>query len=191
MNKQIASIWNSFPILARDSVIVLALPLILGLFAPCVIYLPSMRIPFAFQPHIILLYSIFVGGQRAALATLLFLVIGALGLPVFGNCTSGVDTLLNPAGGFLFGYAVISFTVGLLAEFIEKPSPAKDVAVMAFGNVILLVIGGLWYAQVAGYKIALIKGILPFIPSAAFLLTSSYFFLRYLPLSRYKEKRHV
>lgn len=78
-------------------------------------------VPIPWSPAPISLASMFVtlsglvlGARRGACACLLYLGLGAVGLPVFANATGGIAPLLGPTGGFLLGYPISAFVAGLL-----------------------------------------------------------------------------
>ena len=78
-------------------------------------------LPLPMTPVVISLQSLAVGiialilspGQ-CAWAMVLYLLMGALGLPVFSGGTAGVGKLLGPTGGFYFGFLISAVVVSFL-----------------------------------------------------------------------------
>ena len=54
------------------------------------------------------LILILLGGKKGTVATLLYLAIGAVGLPVFSGFRGGIGHILSESGGFIFGFVLFS-----------------------------------------------------------------------------------
>lgn len=116
-----------------------------------------IKIPLGFTPVSITLQVFFVlfaglmlGPIRGALSQLAYVIIGAIGLPVFAGGTGGAQTLVGPSGGYLFGFIVAAFVVGLIAKPIrDKQAFIKITGALAAGLVGVLVIYIFGAAQLA------------------------------------------
>jgi len=90
-------------------------------------------------------------GARLGLATLLgYLALGAAGYPVFaGTPEKGIGWLymLGPTGGYLLGFALAAWVVGLLAERGWDRSPATMAGAMAIGILAVYVPGVMWLSS--------------------------------------------
>ena len=78
-------------------------------------------LPLPMTPVVISLQSLAVGiialilsPEQSAWAMLLYLLMGALGLPVFSGGTAGVGKLLGPTGGFYFGFLISAIIISAL-----------------------------------------------------------------------------
>jgi biotin transport system substrate-specific component len=92
-----------------------------------------------------------LGARRAVAAQLLYLATGAAGAPVFANGKGGVDIIatanpLHASGGFLWGFVLASFVVGLAADRLGH-SFWTTVPAMLVGSVALYVPGLIWLHQ--------------------------------------------
>ena len=76
--------------------------------------IPIFAIPFSLSILIVLLAAAMLGPIGGAVSILLYLLIGALGLPVFGGGMGGFGVLLGPTGGFLWSYLPMSLLFGWL-----------------------------------------------------------------------------
>lgn len=76
------------------------------------ISLPVFTIPLTLQTFAVSLSGFFLGKRRGVLAALLYLAMGAVGLPVFSSMRGGFSVLLSPTGGFLIGFAALAFLCG-------------------------------------------------------------------------------
>ncbi|MDO4251821.1 MAG: biotin transporter BioY [Rothia sp. (in: high G+C Gram-positive bacteria)] len=84
-------------------------------------------VPLTFQTLGIYITSLVLGGRRAGLATLLYLVVGLLGLPIFAGGGAGPAVLAMPAAGYLLGFPLGAFLAGWLAYRGRRsfPQPGK------------------------------------------------------------------
>jgi biotin transport system substrate-specific component len=83
------------------------------------IHLPFTPVPLTLQPIVVLVGAAALGARLGASSQLLYLVIGAAGLPVFAASPilpQGFARLLGPTGGYLMAYPVAAFLTGYLAE---------------------------------------------------------------------------
>ena len=99
-------------------------------------------------------------GQAAATA-LVYIAMGAVGLPVFAGMTGGPGVLLGPTGGYLMGYVLCSIAAAWLIQRGVKRFPA-----MAAGVAVCYLAGTAWLMLSTGMGVsqALAAGVLPFLP---------------------------
>jgi biotin transporter BioY len=88
---------------------------LLTTLAPVVITAKGMM-PITLQTLVILFGSIAFGWRIGFIATLLYLVLGFSGFPVFADYTSGITKLYGPYGGYFFGFLVAALVTGYLTE---------------------------------------------------------------------------
>ncbi|MGI5068956.1 biotin transporter BioY [Treponema denticola] len=92
--------------------------------------LPGTPVPIVLQNMMPILASGLLGGLYGTASTVLFLIAGLLGLPVFSGSRGGLAHLLGPTGGFLIGYLAAA---AFLIIFFRKPG-AKDLALVSSGK---------------------------------------------------------
>lgn len=81
--------------------------LMVALMAICAwITLPIGPVPFTMQTFAVFAALGLLGGRRGTLAVVVYLLLGAVGLPVFSGFNSGLSALLGPTGGYLVGFLV-------------------------------------------------------------------------------------
>ena len=78
--------------------------------------LPFTPVPITLQTLAVLLSGAMLGAYYGALSMIIYLALGALGLPVFAGGSSGIGALLGPTGGYLFSYPIASFVIGKMLE---------------------------------------------------------------------------
>src|ERR671925_1054083 len=106
---------HSTLIIRRAAAVVLGALLVAGA-AQVAIPLPGTPVPMTLQPLAVLLVGGLLGGPLGALSMILYLAMGAAGLPVFTPTVPlvGVARLLGPTGGYLLAYPVAAWAVGAI-----------------------------------------------------------------------------
>ncbi len=130
---------------------------------------PITPVPITLQVLAIYLTTTILGPVYGALACMIYLVIGAMGLPVYAGATSGVSVLLGPTGGYLFSYPIAAFLGGLVSRRRSKSRKSDMVRVSVASAVALIVIYAMGVAWLGAYlridlSKALLLGAIPFIP---------------------------
>lgn len=100
-----------------------------------------------------------LGGRRGSVCVGLYLLLGAVGLPVFTGFQGGIGVLLGPTGGYLWGFAAAAVLYWLL----EKRLPAW--LNMAMGMAVCYACGTAWYifAFGGGFFPALLLCVAPYV----------------------------
>ncbi len=102
--------------------------------------------------------------KQAFSAVALYLLMGAIGLPVFAGFQGGLGILAGPTSGYLFGFLLMP-----LMMFAAKTSTASRVMCCALGTLCCYVFGTLWYTvayagfTLGGLTTSLVQCVLPFI----------------------------
>lgn len=125
----------------------------------------------------IYLAAYLLGGAWGTAATLVYLLLGFVGLPVFSNYMGGAERLAGPTGGYLVGYLPMVFIAGTvvtltLARFRDGGRRGAAIALalqflgMVLATAVLYAFGTAWYCVQAGVDLqrALAACVIPFIP---------------------------
>lgn len=128
------------------------------------IYLPFTPVPITLQTFFVMIGSAYLSKILAPTAIMIYLILGASGLPIFAGAESGIAKLLGPTGGYLFGFLLASVYI---SYFIDKAYNKKSIAFhLIIGSLIILLCGSIFLSFYL--RIPLIKGfylgILPFLP---------------------------
>ena len=94
-----------------------ALTMVLG---PLVIILPFTPIPISLAMIPIYLCGALLPKHNAFTSLLIYLLLGAAGLPVFSQFRGGLGVLVGPTGGFLLVYPIMAFVIALLLEKLPQ-----------------------------------------------------------------------
>lgn len=73
-------------------------------------------VPFTLQNFAIALSVIILGQRYGTLAVLLYVLLGAIGAPVFAQFKSGAAILIGPTGGYLIGYIAAALVMGMMLK---------------------------------------------------------------------------
>ena len=106
------------------------------------ITIPVKPVPFTLQTMIVLLAGAFLGSKNGAYSQLLYLAIGAIGLPVFAHTPEagiGLARLIGPTGGYLLAFPIAAFFVGYI---IEKNQKYLTVVLSMFLGSFVIIISG-------------------------------------------------
>jgi biotin transport system substrate-specific component len=130
------------------------------------VYIPTQPVPFTGQTFGVLLTAGALGFRRAVLATLLYLALGAIGLPIFAEGKHGTEWLLGATGGYLVGFVLASAIVGRLAELGWDRNFLGSIGAMVIGSLAIYAVGVPWLAAVAfkgDLAAAIAAGMTPFL----------------------------
>ena len=138
---------------------------VLCIFAPFTI--PLGIIPLSLSTFVLYLTAVILG-KTAVFPVLVYILIGAVGLPVFSGGIGGLERLLGPTGGFIFGYIPCTLISGIIAERTKRK--VFLFIGMFVSTIAMYLIGVPWMVTVLGAEdinaaIAVISvNILPFVP---------------------------
>ena len=145
-----------------DAVLVVLFSAFVALTAQ--VEIPLWPVPLTLQTLGVLFTGAVLGSRRGALALLLYLTEGALGLPVFAGGASSVGYMLGPTGGSLVGFVVAAGIGGWLVQRGGDSRLVWAAVAMVIGNVMIYVCGVAWLAVFLGDLWgALVKGMLLFV----------------------------
>ena len=140
--------------------------------------LPFSPIPITLQVLFVLLAGLLLGSRWAATSMGVYVLLGIIGLPVFSGGTAGIGVLLGPTGGYLVGFVVGAYVIGIIAEQGKDYSDQNNasccnhintirpIVASLSGLAVIFLFGTIWLAIAADLSIsqAVAVGLLPFIP---------------------------
>ena len=123
--------------------------------------IPVGTVPVTLQTYIIALTGALLGARHGVFATLAYLLIGAVGLPVFSGWAGGLGVLMGPTGGFLVGFLPLAWLCGAG----NKRALPVQIALGLAGLFMMEIPGTLVLMLTAGMTLpaALTAGVWPFI----------------------------
>ena len=151
-----------------------------ALIAVCsVISIPLGEVPFTLQTFGVCLAAAMLGWKRGTLSVIIYILLGAVGLPVFAGLKGGVGVLAGPTGGYIVGFILTALVVGFAAQRSDRRALPLAFS-MAVGVLLCYAVGAVWFMSVTrrGILEALTLCILPYLLpdsvkiAAAVLLTN-------------------
>lgn len=134
---------------SRHLALILIGIVLIALCARISFYALGNPVPYTLQTFGVLLSAGALGFRRGVAASLLYLAIGAVGLPVFADGKHGVDIILGATGGYLVGFVVASALVGRLAELGWDRTIFGAIGAMLLGSLVIYAVGVPWLAVTA------------------------------------------
>lgn len=146
---------------------------LMALFAALTAVFSQIIIPLPFTPLPINLATLSVLLCGATLSPLyamgsmgVYLLIGAVGMPVFSGFASGPAAIVGPTGGYLVGYIVMAGLVSLLRIRLPIRSHAVSLITAGIcGTIALYTLGTAWFVILTGkgLAVALMMCVVPFL----------------------------
>lgn len=128
------------------------------------IEIPMVPVPITAQTYVLLTVAGVLGWKLGTVSTVLWLALGAAGLPVLAGGGSGLDYFFGATAGYLFAFPLAVALVGLLfARGWDTKHLKLAFIAMLLGHVVCLGFGGIWLAFTIGPADAFLKGVLPFL----------------------------
>ena len=147
------------------------------------ISIPLGPVPITLQTLFVILAGFVLGPVRGALCLALYLIAGAVGLPVYAGGKSGVAALLGPSGGYLFGFVIAAFVAGMgTGGRGEQLRWGRGILWGTVGSAVILIVGVTWLKIALGmsWLSAADAGVWPFLPGAAIKVMVSVILYRLL-----------
>jgi len=134
--------------------------------APIPILLPT-GVPTTLQTFIITLTAIILGAKPAFTATLLYVLLGAFGLPVFSNFTGGWQSITGPTGGFILSFPIMAYIIGRASDICAKRKWTMVIGITA-ATILNFVCGVSQFCIVtkSSLTVGMATCVLPFVPLA-------------------------
>jgi biotin transport system substrate-specific component len=130
------------------------------------IQVPYYPVPATMQTLVVLALGVAYGARLGAATMALYLLEGAVGLPVFAGTWSeggGFHHLVGPTAGYLFGFVVAGGVTGWLAERGWDRNIIFTALAMVIGNLIIYALGVSWLASMSSLDFAIKNGLVPFL----------------------------
>ncbi len=131
-------------------------------YASFTIPITDTGIPFTLQSLAVFVVAAFLNYKESIICLVSYLVLGAIGLPVFADGSSGVAKLIGASGGFLFGFLIAGVFISYVRTRIDEDDLLRLMSLMIVATVILFACGLLQLAIKLDMGKAIEYGLLPF-----------------------------
>ena len=121
-------------------------------------------VPFTMQTFAVLLTGIALGAKKGMLSTIVYVILGICGVPVFSRFTGGIGVVFGMTGGFILSFPIMALIAGIGGS---KNSLLWRVAGLIAAVVVNILCGMFWFAMVVPSSLdaAFSACVLPFIPT--------------------------
>ena len=123
----------------------------IGLFAALIAVCSQIQIPgavpFTLQTFAVFLAGGLLGGKRGTISVFVYILLGAVGLPVFAGFKGGIGALIGTTGGYIIGF-IFSMLVFVVFELLLKEKAKKIIPLgitMVIGLIICYAFGTAWF----------------------------------------------
>lgn len=118
-----------------------------ALIAVCSWISIPMTVPITLQTMGVVLVSALFGMKRGTAATVIYIILGAVGVPVFQGFTSGVGVIAGSTGGYIIGFIFTALIVGFVSDKTKGKFAALIIS-MVIGILVCYAFGTAWFAVV-------------------------------------------
>ncbi|CAI8374393.1 MAG: Biotin transporter BioY [Acidimicrobiales bacterium AG-410-I20] len=130
----------------RDVLAVSSFALLTAGAAQISIPLGFTPVPITGQTFAVLLAGGVLGSKLGAASQMFYVILGALGLPFYADGAGGWEVATGSTAGYLVGFVVASFLVGLMAERGQDRNLVTSLPAFIAGSIIIYTFGALWLA---------------------------------------------
>ena len=106
------------------------------------ISIPTGIVPIVLSTLFIYIGSLVLGKKWATISVGIYLILGLFGFPVFSGGNGGFHHFYGPTGGFLIGYIIAAFLIGVISE--KKQNFFFDTTALIIGTLVIHGLGILW-----------------------------------------------
>lgn len=136
---------------------------ITSILAQISIPLPFTAVPLSMQITAIVITGLLLGAKCGVVSVVIYLLLGAIGLPVFTMFKGGINVLFGPTGGYLLAYPLMVFIIGYSKE--KFGFGVKTVLNMLLALLLVYILGTIMFSVITGNTIAqsIILCVVPFV----------------------------
>ncbi|MBR6223995.1 MAG: biotin transporter BioY [Lachnospiraceae bacterium] len=138
---------------------------LISILSPFAIPIPISTVPISLATLALYITVYIAGTKKAFISTLIYLLLGLIGIPVFAGFTGGFGKLAGPTGGFLIGYLPMVLFIGLIIDHFDNIG--IKISAYILGTLLLYSFGCLWFVFLGDgstLAAAISLCVLPFIP---------------------------
>jgi len=128
------------------------------------IHVPIGPVPIVLSTLFVLLSGLLLGSHWGMASMGLYLLVGAIGIPVFAGGKGGFAHFFGPTGGYLLGYVLASWITGFISER-SRGLLVLDIFAVLVGSLTIYSLGVPWLKMVTqmSWPKTLVVGVVPFL----------------------------
>lgn len=125
-----------------------------------------LGVPMTMQTFAVTLAGVILGSKRGALSMIVYVLLGAIGVPVFAGFSGGAQYLVGATGGFLISFPLMAYLIGVGVKLKKKKG--MFLLFLILGTVSNYIVGVVMFCIVTQSSVmtGITACVLPFIPTA-------------------------
>lgn len=152
----------------KQMVLIALMTAVTCVLGPLSIPLPFSPVPISLTNFAIFLAIFVLGMKNGTISFIIYLLLGAVGVPVFSSFRGGLRVLAGPTGGYLIGFIFLALIMGFALDHFDRKLVPTIIG-MIIGMVVCYAFGTVWLAKLLSlsFKEGLMMGVIPYLPGDA------------------------
>lgn len=105
-------------------------------------------VPFTLQTFAVFFILMLLGGERGTISILIYILLGAIGVPVFAGFSAGIGILFGNTGGYILGFIFIGLIYCIFTRVFKKKNIFIKVLALVIGLAICYAFGSVWFMHI-------------------------------------------
>lgn len=137
---------------------------VIAVLAQISIALPFSPIPFTMQVFGVCLVATILGAKKGFVTLMVYILLGAIGIPVFAAYSSGPTVLFGKTGGFILAFPLMVFVIGYISEKYKKIHYVMGAMIVSL--ILCYGIGTVYFSFITKIPVqkAIVFTVIPYVP---------------------------
>lgn len=152
----------------KQMVLIALMTAVTCVLGPLSIPLPFSPVPISLTNFAIFLAIFVLGMKSGTISFIIYLLLGAVGVPVFSSFRGGFQVLAGPTGGYLIGFIFLALIMGFALDHFDRKLVPTLIG-MIIGMAVCYAFGTVWLAKLLSlsFKEGLMMGVIPYLAGDA------------------------
>lgn len=152
----------------KQMVLIALMTAVTCVLGPLSIPLPFSPVPISLTNFAIFLAIFVLGMKSGTISFIIYLLLGAVGVPVFSSFRGGFQVLAGPTGGYLIGFIFLALIMGFALDHFDRKLVPTIIG-MIIGMAVCYAFGTVWLAKLLSlsFKEGLMMGVIPYLAGDA------------------------
>nr|WP_288645472.1 biotin transporter BioY [uncultured Mediterraneibacter sp.] len=152
----------------KQMVLIALMTAVTCVLGPLSIPLPFSPVPISLTNFAIFLAIFILGMKSGTISFIIYLLLGAVGVPVFSSFRGGLQVLAGPTGGYLIGFIFLALIMGFALDHFDRKLVPTIIG-MIIGMAVCYAFGTVWLAKLLSlsFKEGLMMGVIPYLAGDA------------------------
>lgn len=152
----------------KQMVLIALMTAVTCVLGPLSIPLPFSPVPISLTNFAIFLAIFVLGMKSGTISFIIYLLLGAIGVPVFSSFRGGLQILAGPTGGYLIGFIFLALIMGFALDHFDRKLVPIIIG-MIIGMAVCYAFGTVWLAKLLSlsFKEGLMMGVIPYLAGDA------------------------